>query len=283
MTDASIDVEALEADVAVVAEPAGIDLIVEAPGSVIAEVDVEAPIELTVAVDLAPLELEIAELAGAPGPKGDPGDPGDPGAPGADGERGEMGPPGDPGEKGDPGDPGERGEMGPPGDRGDPGPPGAGSDVDKAYVDAADALRLELAGGQMTGVHVPRRYPGIRAAAGHAPRLCGRRRRRRRGPVPTPGGWISERPAVSRPGPGACHRRRGRPEEVRRRPDRGHPAARDPGRAARHPAMGPTARGDADHHDRRRHHLRPATSTSARPSGSSRYRSAAMPATPTSS
>lgn len=75
-----------------------------------------------------------------PGPPGPQGPPGDRGEPGEKGERGE------PGEKGDPG---ERGEQGPPGEKGDPG---AGSDVDRAYVDAADALRLPLAGGIMTGV-----------------------------------------------------------------------------------------------------------------------------------
>ena len=88
---------------------------------------------------------------GPPGPQGPPGERGDPGPPGQQGPPGDKGDPGDPGARGDPG---ERGDPGPPGDRGDPGPPGSDAevDVDKAYVDAADAARLELAGGQMTGI-----------------------------------------------------------------------------------------------------------------------------------
>ena len=43
-----------------------------------------------------------------------------------------------------------------------PAPPGIDSDVDKAYVDAADAERLRLAGGTMTGPLLGHRHPGPR-------------------------------------------------------------------------------------------------------------------------
>jgi hypothetical protein len=96
----------------------------------------------------------------ARGPQGPPGVTGPPGEEGRQGPPGIQGPVGGPGPQGLPGAPGpqgaqgERGQDGTPGATGPPGPPGtpgADPDVDRAYVDAADALRLQLSGGAMTG------------------------------------------------------------------------------------------------------------------------------------
>lgn len=102
-----------------------------------------------------PGERGLAGPSGAdstvPGPPGERGPAGEQGDRGEQGPRGDPGPDGERGEQGPPGDPGDPGEKGDPGDPGPPGSPGTVPDVDKAYVDAADALRLPLAGGTMTG------------------------------------------------------------------------------------------------------------------------------------
>ena len=86
---------------------------------------------------------------------------------GIEGPTGPTGPPGTDGATGPPGPTGEKGDtgnQGPPGAPGDPGParprPALIPDVDKAYVDAADAERLRLAGGTMTGPLLGIGYPG---------------------------------------------------------------------------------------------------------------------------
>jgi hypothetical protein len=95
----------------------------------------------------------IEGIPGGDGPKGDQGDEGPPGPQGEKGDTGNQGPPGAPGDIGPDGPPGPQGDPGPEGPAGPEGPEGppGTTDVDKAYVDAADAQRLLLSGGVMSG------------------------------------------------------------------------------------------------------------------------------------
>jgi Collagen triple helix repeat (20 copies) len=99
-------------------------------------------------------------VTGPSGPTGVAGPPGAMGPEGPTGASGPSGPQGDPGPAGASGPPGAagpegiQGPQGPTGIEGPTGPTGPAGpapDVDKAYVDAADAARLLLAGGTMTG------------------------------------------------------------------------------------------------------------------------------------
>jgi hypothetical protein len=99
-------------------------------------------------------------FTGQTGPAGDPGPVGATGPMGPGGPTGPTGPQGPPGTTGVDGAQGPRGDVGPVGPEGPPGPqgglgpegpPGPAPDVDKAYVDVQDSLRLLLAGGAMTG------------------------------------------------------------------------------------------------------------------------------------
>jgi Collagen triple helix repeat (20 copies) len=97
------------------------------------------------------------QARGPTGPIGETGPPGEEGRQGPPGQQGPIGNPGPTGAQGSPGPQGAQGERGldgTPGATGPPGPPGtpgADPDVDKAYVDAQDGLRLQLSGGAMTG------------------------------------------------------------------------------------------------------------------------------------